>query len=299
MSSRTLTRRRSILAYVDDYVALTKPRVMSLLLLTTFAAMVLAGGEMPSASLIAAVLMGGAFASGGASAINNSIEPDIDAAMRRTDGRPVAAGRVSPQAAFVFGVSLNVASFVVILLGANLLAAGLAILGTLIYVIVYTLWLKRTTTQNIVIGGAAGAVPPLVGWAAVTGGLTLPAWYLFAIIFFWTPPHFWALAILIRDDYKAAGVPMLPVVAGFEQTRVSILLYTILLVALTALLYIASPLLGYLYLLGALGLGAAYVFMSARLWWNPSRPATAALYKYSLFYLAALFLLIMVDGSIA
>jgi protoheme IX farnesyltransferase len=223
---------------------------------------------------------------------------DVDGAMRRTRGRPVATGRVRPRQAIIFGVALNAAAFAVILLGANLLAASLAIAGTIIYVFVYTLWLKRATAHNIVIGGAAGAVPPLVGWAAVTGTLDLPAWYLFAIVFFWTPPHFWALAILIRDDYRAAGVPMLPVVVGVKETARAIFLYTLLLLPLSVLLYVASERLGTVYLAGALAAGAIYTLLAALLWVWESRPATARLYRFSLLYLAILFVLVMVDGSI-
>ena len=298
LSSHTLVRRLGVPARIDDYVALTKPRVMLLLLLTALGGMVLAAGGVPGGAIVASVLAGGALAAGGASAINHALEADLDVAMRRTHARPVAAGRVRARDAFIFGFLLNVAAFAVIFFGANLLAGLLAASGTLIYVFVYTLWLKRSSTQNIVIGGAAGAVPPLVGWAAVTGDLSLPAWYLFAIVFFWTPPHFWALAILIEDDYRAAGVPMLPVVAGAHSTSWAILLYTLLLAPLTALLYVAAEGLGIVYLAGALALGAGFVLLALRQYLVGTRAATASLYRFSLLYLALLFVIVMIDGSL-
>jgi heme o synthase len=282
---------------VSDHIALTKPRVMSLLLWTAFGGMVIADQGIPSLTIVAAVLIGGAMASGGASAINQALEGDLDLSMRRTSGRPVASGRVSSRHALVYGLLLNGAAFAMMLLGANLIAASLAMAGTLIYVFVYTIWLKRSTTQNIVIGGAAGAVPPMVGWAAVTGDVALPAWYLFAIIFFWTPPHFWALAIMIRDDYKAAGVPMLPVVVGFEETRRAIFLYTWILIGLTSLLYVATDHLSLGYLVSSLVLGLTYVWFAARLWWRTERGAVVTLYKFSLLYMALLFAIMMLDAT--
>ncbi|MCH7733605.1 MAG: protoheme IX farnesyltransferase [Chloroflexi bacterium] len=299
MSSRVMVRRRAVWEQIGDHVALTKPRVMSLLLYTALGGMVLAARGLPDIVVLVSVLVGGALASGGASSINHGLEGELDVAMRRTRMRPVAAGRISPRHAIAYGVALNIAAFAVILLGANLLAAGLAMSGTVIYVFVYTLWLKRSTSQNIVIGGAAGAIPPLVGWAAVTGNVALPSWYLFSIIFFWTPPHFWALAIMIKDDYKAAGVPMLPVVVGFRETRRAMFLYTLILTALTALLYVTTEQLGLFYLIGALSLGAAYIYFSARLWWKEGRGPVVTLYKFSLLYLGLLFTLIMVDASLS
>ena len=198
----------------------------------------------------------------------------------------------------MFGLILNVLAFALLWWGANLLAASLAMAGSVFYVVVYTKWLKRTTTQNIVIGGAAGAVPPLVGWAAVTGGLALPAFYLFAIIFFWTPPHFWALALLIRRDYAAAGVPMLPVVAGEESTRRHILLYTLALMMLTVLLYLATDSLGLVYLISAIVLGLGFVAYALRLFRQTGPRAAAPIYRYSLLYLALLFAVIMGDGAL-
>ncbi len=299
MSSRVIVRRQALVELIGDHVALTKPRVMSLLLYTALGGMVLAARGLPDYLILVSVLVGGALASGGASSINHALEGELDVAMRRTRSRPVASGRVSARHALAYGLILNAGAFTVILLGANLLAAALAMAGTLIYVFVYTLWLKRSTTQNIVIGGAAGAVPPLVGWAAVTGSVALPAWYLFSIIFFWTPPHFWALAIMIKDDYKAAGVPMLPVIVGFKETRRTMFLYTWILTALTALLYVTTDQLSLAYLIGALILGAAYIYFSARLWWKEGRGPVVTLYKFSLLYLALLFTLIMVDASLS
>ena len=283
---------------VADYVALTKPRVMSLLLVTAFGGMVLAAEGLPGAGLIATVILGGALASGGASSLNHWLDRDIDRLMARTSTRPVASERVSGRQALVFGLILNVLAFALLWWGANLLAASLAMAGSVFYVVVYTKWLKRTTTQNIVIGGAAGAVPPLVGWAAVTGGLALPAFYLFAIIFFWTPPHFWALALLIRRDYAAAGVPMLPVVAGEESTRRHILLYTLALMMLTVLLYLATDSLGLVYLISAIVLGLGFVAYALRLFRQTGPRAAAPIYRYSLLYLALLFAVIMGDGAL-
>ena len=282
---------------ISDYVALTKPKVMSLLLVTAFGGMVLAAEGLPGAGLIATVILGGALASGGASALNHWLDRDIDRLMARTATRPVASERVSGRQALVFGLILNVLAFALLWWGANLLAALLAMGGSVFYVLVYTKWLKRTTTQNIVIGGAAGAVPPLVGWAAVTGGLDLPAFYLFAIIFFWTPPHFWALALLIRRDYAEAGVPMLPVVAGEESTRRHILLYTLALMMLTVLLYLATDSLGLVYLTSAIVLGLGFVVYALRLFRQTGPRAAAPIYRYSLLYLALLFAVIMGDGA--
>src|SRR5919202_5545610 len=218
-----------------DYVALTKPKIIGLLLVTTLGAMVVAGQGFPSLGLIFWTLLGGALASGGAGAINHFVDRDIDTRMGRTRGRPVAAGRVEPWQALAFGVTLAACSFALMSLFVNVVSAVLALAGLLFYVFVYTCWLKRSTPHNIVIGGAAGAVPPLVAWAAVTGGLTGTPLYLFAIVFFWTPPHFWALSLLMKDEYARAGVPMLPVVRGEAETRRQILLYTVLLYAVTQL----------------------------------------------------------------
>jgi protoheme IX farnesyltransferase len=282
---------------VSDHIALTKPRVISLLLWTAFGGMVIADRGIPALTIVAAVLIGGALASGGASSINQALEGELDVAMRRTSNRPVASGRVGLRHAMIYGLVLNAIAFAMMVVGANLLAALITMSGTVIYVVIYTMWLKRNTTQNILIGGAAGAVPPMVGWAAVTGDITLPAWYLFAIIFFWTPPHFWALAIMIKDDYKAAGVPMLPVIVGFNETRRAIFLYTWILLGLTSLLYVTTDHLSLLYLVGSLVLDVIYIGFAARLWWNTERKAVVELYLYSLLYLTLLFGLMMLDAT--
>ncbi len=284
---------------IGDYVALTKPRIMSLLLVTALTGAVLAANGMPSAILLVSVLLGGAMASGGASALNHWFEIDVDRRMGRTKQRPVAMGRIPPRNALYFGLALNVGAFLLLAFGANLLAAGLAMAGTLLYFFLYTVWLKRSTTHNIVIGGAAGAMPPLVGWAAVTGSLDLPAWYLFAIIFFWTPPHFWALAIMIKDDYARADIPMLPVIEGEARTRVSIMLYSVLLGALSVLFVTATPALGTIYVAGASVLSLILIWYAFKLLRTKTRNAAWGLYRFSLLYLALLFLFVMVDGSIA
>src|SRR3954464_12742431 len=249
-------------AVVADYVALTKPKVQSLLLLTTVAAMEIAGD--PSLALIFATCLGGYLSAGGAGAVNHWFDRDLDARMARTASRPVASGRVSPPAALAFGCTLGALSVVWLALAVNPLAAALSFSGFLGYTVVYTFWLKRRTPQNIVIGGAAGAVPPLVGWAAVTGGLDGTALYLFAIVFFWTPPHFWALSLLMKEEYERVGVPMMPVVHGEKETRRQIVLYTILLSVFT-LLPVVFGFFGWLYGVIALGLGAAFLVLALRL----------------------------------
>ena len=281
-----------------DYFWLTKPRVMVLLLLTALGGMVLAAQGLPTLQVAAAVLIGGALASGGAGSINHGLEGNIDSAMLRTRHRPVASGRVTSQQAIAFGIGLNILAFVVLTAGANVLAASLTLAGSLFYIFVYTMWLKQTTVQNIVIGGAAGAVPPLVGWAGVTGGLSLPAVYLFLIIFFWTPPHFWALALMIKDDYERARVPMMPVVMGEESTRNAIFLYTILVNILVVLLYISTENLGAIFLGGGLLLGGIFVYYAFRLIKEKHRAAALRLYKYSLIYLALVFVGVMLDQVI-
>ena len=277
-----------------DYVALTKPRIMTLLLLTG-AAGVFAGAQgVPDPGLLVATLFGLGLACGGASALNHVLDRDIDQSMGRTSKRPVAGGRVSPELALEFGLALSALSFVLLTSLVNVLAAVLALIGNLFYVLVYTRWLKRSTPQNIVIGGAAGAVPPLVGWAAATGNLTLPALYLFLIVFFWTPPHFWALALLIKRDYAAAKIPMLPVVRGDRETARQILLYTIVLVALT-LVPVITGTFGPVYLAAAAVLGGQFL----RLAWALRRELTprraSVLFHYSLAYLALLFVAIAIE----
>lgn len=284
-------------AVARDYITLTKPKIISLLLVTAAGGMFLAEQGVPSLVMLAWVWIGGALASGGANAINQHLDRDIDREMRRTQSRPVAGERVSPRYALAFGIGLNAAAFALLALLVNPLAAILTLLASLFYVFVYTLWLKRTTPNNIVIGGAAGAVPPMVGWVAVTGSLDLPAVYLFAIIFFWTPPHFWALSLLIEKDYEQAGVPMLPVVSSRGQTTLHIFLYSIALTGLT-LMFALLPDVGLIYLASAAVLGAPFIWLAWRLWREDSRGRAKAAYLYSLAYLALLFVAVMVDSVV-
>jgi protoheme IX farnesyltransferase len=288
-------RAGSLRQVASDYLEMTKPKVQSLLLFTTVTTMYVAG--TPSLGRVLLTCLGGALSAGGAGAINHYLDRDIDAAMTRTARRPVPSGRVAPGAALAYGVALGVASFGLLALTVNVLAAALALSGLLGYVLVYTLWLKRRTPQNIVIGGAAGAVPPLVAWAATTGSLSGTAIYLFAIVFYWTPPHFWALSLLMRDEYASAGVPMLPVVRGDDETRWQILLYTLLLVAVT-LLPFAFGLFGGLYLVAALLLGSAFTLMALHLRERADKRSALRLYLFSLAYLALLFAAMVVDARL-
>jgi protoheme IX farnesyltransferase len=285
--ARVATLAGSWRTVISDYVEMTKPKVQSLLIFTTVTTMYVAGD--PSLGLVLLTCLGGALSAGGAGAINHALDKDIDRIMKRTADRPVASGRVSVRAAIVYGVLLGCASFALLSLTVNPLAAVLAMSGFLGYVLVYTMWLKRTTPQNIVIGGAAGAVPPLVAWAAVTGGLAggTPL-YLFAIVFFWTPPHFWSLSLLMKDEYARAGVPMLPVVRGEAETRRQILLYAVLLYAVSQLPFCAGAF-GAVYLVSSVLLGAAFIFGAIRLLRKPSRRDALRLYLFSLAYLALLF----------
>lgn len=278
-----------------DYLELTKPRVQSLLLWTTVTTMLVAGS--PSFELIFFTCLGGALSTGSAGAINHFIDRDIDLQMERTANRPIPAGRITPRAALTYGIFLGIASVVVLVVAVNALAAVLATAGLLGYVFVYTLWLKRRTPQNIVIGGAAGAVPPLVGWAAVTGSLSLTAWLLFAIVFMWTPPHFWALSVLIKDDYAASAVPMLPVVRGVKSTTSHILVYSILLL-LTTLIPVATGAFGAFYAVSALLLGGLFIYRAVQLTRNSERKVVLKTYLYSLTYLALLFVAMVVDTSL-
>jgi heme o synthase len=271
---------------VADYLALTKPRVQSLLLFTTVTTMLVAGS--PSVGLVLLTCLGGYLSAGGAGAINHAFDRDIDAQMARTASRPVPSGRVSARAATIFGCVLAVLSVVVLATWVNPLAAGLSLCGFLGYTLVYTVWLKRRTPQNIVIGGAAGAVPPLVGWAAVTGGLDGMALYLFAIVFFWTPPHFWALSLLMKGEYERVGIPMLPVARGEGETRRQILLYTVLLYAVTQLPFCAGGL-GAIYLVASLVLGGLFIAGAWLLLRRADRRSALRLYLFSLAYLALLF----------
>ena len=277
-----------------DYVTLTKPRIMSLLLLTGAAGMFVGARGVPAAGTLAATLGGLALACGGASALNHVLDRDVDRLMRRTGHRPVAEERVAPARALEFGLALSAFSFVLLASLVNVLTAVLALVGNLFYVLVYTRWLKRSTPQNIVIGGAAGAVPPLVGWAAATGDLTVPALFLFLIVFFWTPPHFWALALVIKRDYEAARIPMLPVVRGDRETARQIAWYSVVLVAVT-LLPFAWRTAGVLYLAAALLLGAAFLRLAWRLRQETTPVRAGALFRFSLLYLALLFVALAVD----
>jgi protoheme IX farnesyltransferase len=282
-----------------DYVTLTKPRIMSLLLITGAGGMFVGAGGVPPLDDFAVMLTGLALACGGASALNHVLDSDIDKLMgKRTRTRPVAAGRVPAARALEFGLALSAFSFVLLGSLVNVLTAVLALVGNLFYVLVYTRWLKRSTPQNIVIGGAAGAVPPLVGWAAATGNITLPALALFAIVFFWTPPHFWALALLIRRDYEAAGVPMLPVVRGERETVRQIVLYTVALIAVT-LVPVALGTLGVPYLVAALALGGAFLWLALRLRAELVPRRATVLFHYSLAYLALLFVAMALDPFLA
>jgi heme o synthase len=290
-------RSGGIVRTLRDYIALTKPRIISLLRLTTVTTMFVADPSGPPLSVILWTMLGGYLAAGGAGAINHYLDRDRDARMSRTCGRPLVAGRIDPIHGLVFGIALGVLATVQLWITVNGLAAVLSLAGLLGYAIVYTVWLKPLTPQNIVIGGAAGAMPPLVGWAAATGGLTLDALVPFAIVFFWTPPHFWALSLLIKDDYARTGVPMMPVVKGEPATRRLILGYSILLVAITTI-PVATGLLGLPYLLTALALGIGFVGLSARLALRPSRRAALRLYLASLAYLALLFLAMALDAAL-
>lgn len=279
-----------------DYVELTKPRVISLLLFTTLTAMIIAAGGWPGTWLFIAVAIGGYMSAGAANAINMVIDRDIDVRMDRTARRPTVTRKIPSRDALLFAYVLAGLSFAILWAAANLLTALLAFAGLVCYVIVYTLYLKRRTWNNIVIGGAAGAFPPLVGWAAVTGNLNLLAWCLFAIVFLWTPVHFWALALLIKDDYARAGVPMLPVVRGERVTVIQIGIYTLLTVVISAIpLMIGET--GRIYLLAAVALNAVLVLRSLQLYKSPDRPRASSLFKYSMTYLALLFLAMAVDRS--
>lgn len=282
-------------ALVSDYLELTKPRIMVLLLITMVGTMAWAQDGLPPLWLIAAAVLGMGLSSGGASAINHALDRDLDREMERTRERPVAAGRVAPGAAIAYGVVLSALGVIVLFFLTTPLAALMALIGNLFYVFVYSIWLKRRTPQNIVIGGAAGAMPPLVGWAAVTGQIDLAPVFLFGLIFLWTPPHFWALALVKREEYADAGVPMLPVVAGVRSTTVQITVYTIILVAFS-LAAVPLGLLGWLYGVVALLFGARFLQLAILLQREGGDDTRArATFKFSLYYLAALFVAIAAD----
>jgi protoheme IX farnesyltransferase len=295
VTARTFRGERIPWGTWRDYVALTKPRIMSLLLTTGFCGMIAGARGWPGTTIAVAATAGLALACGGASALNHVLDRDIDPLMgERTKQRPVASGRVTPSRALEFGLALSALSFVLLASTVNVLTAMLALVGNLFYVLVYTRWLKRTTPQNIVIGGAAGAVPPLVGWAAATGDITWPAILLFAIVFVWTPPHFWALALLIKDNYANAKVPMLPVVRGDRETARQIVLYSFGLVAVTLLPWALGSA-GLLYLASALGLGAIFLWLAERLRREIAPRRAALLFHFSLLYLALLFVALALD----
>ncbi|HSJ29177.1 MAG TPA: heme o synthase [Acidimicrobiia bacterium] len=284
---------RGLRAVIGPYVALMKPRIIELLLITTVPAMVLAARGWPGTWLVVATLIGGTLSAGGANALNNYHDRDIDQVMRRTSRRPLPNNRIEPIRARNFGWALGVAGFLVLWLTSNLLAAVISTGALLFYVYVYTLRLKRTTSQNIVIGGAAGAAPVLVGWAAVTGDLSTPAWAMFAVVFAWTPPHFWALAVRYRDDYAAAGVPMLPVVTSIESTTRQMALYSGVTVLFSlALVPLAD--LGWLYMITAVVTGALLMLESVRVMFKPER--AMKLFTYSTAYLTILFAALLVDA---
>jgi heme o synthase len=289
--------QRSLLDVVRAYVGLTKPRIIELLLVTTVPTMVVAERGLPSLWLVVATLVGGSLAAGSANTINSYLEQDLDEVMERTRRRPLVNHRVPPRNALRFGVVLGVLSFLWLAAAVNTLSAVLAVAAIFFYVFIYTIGLKRRSTQNIVIGGAAGCFPVLVGWAAVTGRVGMPAIVLFLIVFYWTPPHFWALAIRYRDDYARAGVPMLPVVAGHEETARQILLYTIVMVAVTL---VFGPIggMGWIYLTAALVLGGIFLAYAVRLRRTASVAVAMQLFRYSITYLGLLFVAMAVDAVV-
>ena len=290
-------KRTSLRETTAAYFQLTKPRIIVLLLITTVPAMVLAEGGIPSAWLVLATLVGGSIAAGAANAINCYLDRDIDEVMRRTRTRPLPAHRVTPERALAFGYVLGAVSFLYLSITVNVLAASLALSAIAFYVFVYTMWLKRTSVQNIVIGGAAGAVPALVGWAAVTGGVGVPAWILFAIVFVWTPPHFWALAMRYSGDYAAAGIPMMPVVRGADETRRQILRYSFVLFG-TSLLLVPFGEMGAVYAAVATVLGGWFVWRALRLWRGTSQAESMRLFRFSIVYLGLLFAAVAVDAAL-
>jgi heme o synthase len=286
--------RRTPTTVIGGFVALTKPRIIELLLITTVPTMILAEQGWPSTWLVVITVLGGALAAGGANAINMVVDRDIDALMPRTQGRPLVTGLVTPRQALVFAIGLQVAAFGVLWWGANLLSAVLALAAALFYVFVYTLWLKRTSTQNIVIGGAAGAVPVLIGWSAVTNSLGWTPVVLFVVMFLWTPPHFWALAIRYADDYRAASVPMLPAVEPANVTIRKMLIYTVAMVASSLVLAPVAEL-GVIYVIAAAVLGAGFLYGCVWLGRDPSPQRSMRLFAYSISYVTLLFVAMSVD----
>ncbi len=294
----TPSRLTGLLGTLSDYLDLAKPRIMVLLLITTAAAMVMAARGIPSLPLVFWTLLGGALASGSAAALNCVYDRDIDKLMRRTVNRPLAAGRLSVRNAVAFAVVLGVASFAMLFFLVNPLAAWLSLAGNVYYVVIYTMWLKRMTPLNIVIGGAAGSVPPLVGWAAVTHQIGGPALGLFALIFLWTPPHFWSLALMTETDYHKANVPMLPNVSGRERTKREIIYYTILLVVASIILY-PLHVMGPLYTAAAAVLGGIFLYDTIRAWRDPGKTWARRTFKFSLLYLALMCAIMVIDRIVA
>ena len=284
--------------YIRDYTTLTKPKVNLLLVITALSAIFLASDNFPSIQVLIAVIIGGTLASGGAGAINHSIDKEIDNTMKRTSERPVAGERISRFNALLFGIVLNLASFIILTYLTNMLAAIMAISGTLFYVLIYSIWLKKKTYHNIVIGGAAGCFPPLVGWSAVTGDLSLSAWYLFAIIFFWTPPHFWALAMLMKDDYSKANIPMLPSVVGIKATFKPMTLHTVTLILLTLVMTFVNSKLSYIYFFSCLSIGTYYLFLTYKLYKDYDRQNNLKIYKFSLLYMMLFSVIVIVDSLV-
>ena len=299
MMNSTIDNKQTLNDTIRAYLGLTKLPIVLLLVFTTVTAMVVAANGLPPVNIFIATLIAGIFAAGGSSALNQYIDRDMDAKMNRTARRPIPSGRVEPINALIFGLALIAWSMLILGIFVNWFAAVLTLLGCIYYVVIYTMMLKRNTVVNIVIGGGAGAMPVLVGWAAVTGTLSIEAWILFAIIFYWTPPHSWALAILVNKDYAAAGVPMMPVARGEDTTRLQILLYSIQLVAITLIpvigLLMGVEMLGIVYLIAAMILGAVMIYLAIVLLRQPSKKMAKTLYKYSSAYLAFLFLAMIID----
>ncbi|MCO5223193.1 MAG: heme o synthase [Thermomicrobiales bacterium] len=281
---------------VENYIALTKPGILTLLLATTLAAMIVAAEGLPSFGIVIATMLGGLFAAGGANTLNCYIDRDIDKVMSRTRHRATASGEISPRNALIFGLTLTVLSILIIGVGANWFAAGLSALGSVYYVVVYSYFLKRRTEQNIVIGGTAGAIPPLVGWAAVTGSLSVAPVLMFAIIYYWTPPHFWALALLKQGEYDRAGVPMLPLVVGEEETRKQVMLYTVVLASVSLLIVPFG--LGEIYLVAALILNGIFLGLAYALYRTGTKKIARQTFFYSIWYLALLFAAMVLDRII-
>tara|TARA_A100001037_G_scaffold301505_1_gene331174 strand:- start:37240 stop:38115 length:876 start_codon:yes stop_codon:yes gene_type:complete len=279
----------------QNYLKLTKPRIIPLLLITAIGGMLLAAKEMPDITIILTVLIAGSLASGGASSINQYLEHDIDTKMSRTNNRPIASGNIRPINALIFGIALNLISLILFVIYTNLISGLIAISATLFYVVIYTMILKRSTHQNIVIGGAAGALPPIIGWTSVTGSIGMPAILLFLIIFLWTPPHFWALSLILKDDYAAAKIPMLPVVHGIEKTKKEIFKYSII-VFLSTLSLIFVKSIGLIYIIPSFILGIIFIYLSWDLLKSKNIEKAKRLFFYSMLYLSIIFLAIMIDS---